>query len=85
MVWYTLSERGCIALYFAKYDCFVFTAVLPSTINGFITENADGQSIIIINCLLSKSEQIKAFRHELRHLKRCDLHRTEPARVIERG
>lgn len=71
-------------MYFAKYDCFVFTAVLPSTINGFITENADGQSIIIINCLLSKSEQIKAFRHELKHLKRCDLHRQELARVIER-
>lgn len=70
-------------MYFAKYDCFVFTAVLPSTINGFITENADGQSIIIINCLLSKSEQIKAFRHELKHLKRCDLHRTEPARILE--
>lgn len=70
-------------MYFAKYDCFVFTTVLPSTINGFITENADGQSIIIINCLLSKSEQIKAFRHELRHLKRCDLHRTEPARILE--
>lgn len=70
-------------MYFAKYDCFVFTAVLPSTINGFITENADGQSIIIINCLLSKSEQIKAFRHELRHLKRCDLHRQEPARILE--
>lgn len=70
-------------MYFAKYDCFVFTAVLPSTINGFITENADGQSIIIINCLLSKSEQIKAFRHELKHLKRCDLHRPELARVIE--
>lgn len=72
-------------MYFAKYDCFVFTAVLPSTINGFITENADGQSIIIINCLLSKSEQIKAFRHELKHLKRCDLHRPELARVIEGG
>ena len=70
-------------MYFAKYDCFVFTAVLPSTINGFITENADGQSIIIINCLLSKSEQLKAFRHELKHLKRCDLHRTEPARILE--
>ena len=70
-------------MYFAKYDCFVFTAVLPSTIKGFITENADGQSIIIINCLLSKSEQIKAFRHELKHLKRCDLHRTEPARILE--
>lgn len=70
-------------MYFAKYDCFVFTAVLPSTINGFITENADGQSIIIINCLLSKSEQLKAFRHELNHLKRCDLHMPELARVIE--
>ena len=70
-------------MYFAKYDCFVFTAVLPSNINGFITENADGQSIIIINCLLSKSEQLKAFRHELKHLKRCDLHRPELARVIE--
>ena len=71
-------------MYFAKYDCFVFTAVLPSTINGFITENADGQSIIIINCLLSRTAQRKAFRHELKHLKRCDLHRPEPARVIER-
>lgn len=71
-------------MYFAKYDCFVFTAVLPSTINGFITENADGQSIIIINCLLSRTEQRKAFRHELKHLKRCDLHRQELARVIER-
>ena len=70
-------------MYFAKYDCFVFTAVLPSTINGFITENADGQSIIIINCLLSKSEQIKAFRHELKHLKRCDLHSSNRARQIE--
>ena len=71
-------------MYFAKYDCFVFTAVLPSTINGFITENADGQSIIIINCLLSRTAQRKAFRHELKHLKRCDLHRQELARVIER-
>ena len=70
-------------MYYAKLDCYVFTAVLPSAIKGFITENSDGQSIIIINCLLSKSEQIKAFRHELKHLKRCDLHRPEPARVIE--
>ena len=72
-------------MYFAKYDCFVFTAVLPSTINGFITENADGQSIIVINGSLSPEAQRTAFRHELRHLKRCDLHRPEPARVIERG
>ena len=72
-------------MYFAKYDCFVFTAVLPSTINGFITENADGQSIIVINGSLSPEARRKAFRHELNHLKRCDLHRTEPARVIERG
>ena len=70
-------------MYYADLDCFVFTAALPTTIKGFITENADGQSIIVINCLLSKSEQIKAFRHELKHLKRCDLHRTEPARILE--
>ena len=70
-------------MYFAKYDCFVFTAVLPSTINGFITENADGQSIIVINGSLSPAARRKAFRHELKHLKRCDLHRTEPARILE--
>lgn len=70
-------------MYYAKLDCFVFTAVLPSTIKGFITENADGQSIIIINRLLSRTAQLKAFRHELKHLKRCDLHRQELARVLE--
>lgn len=70
-------------MYYAKLDCYVFTAVLPSAIKGFITENSDGQSIIIINCLLSRTAQIKAFRHELKHLKRCDLHRPELARVIE--
>ena len=70
-------------MYYADFDCFVFTAALPSTIKGFITENADGQSIIIINCLLSKAAQLKAFRHELKHLKRCDLHKPEPAIVLE--
>ena len=70
-------------MYYAKLDCYVFTAVLPSAIKGFITENSDGQSIIIINCLLSRTAQIKAFRHEFKHLKRCDLHRPELARVIE--
>ena len=70
-------------MYYAKLDCFVFTAVLPSAIKGFITENSDGQSIIIINCLLSRTAQLKAFRHELKHLKRCDLHKQELARVLE--
>lgn len=70
-------------MYYANFDCFVFTAMLPSTIKGFITENADGQSIIIINCLLSRSAQIKAFRHELKHLKRCDLHSSNLAAQIE--
>lgn len=70
-------------MYYAKLDCFVFTAALPSTIKGLITENADGQSIIIINCLLSKAAQIKAFRHELKHLKRCDLHSSNRATQIE--
>ena len=72
--------------FLARYDCFVWVApcgMFPTSIKGFITENADGQSIIVINGSLSPEARRKAFRHELKHLKRCDLHRPELARVIE--
>lgn len=75
-------------MYLARFDCFTFIAppgMFPLSVRGFITENADGQSIIVINGSLSPEARRKAFRHELKHLKRCDLHRSEPARVIERG
>lgn len=74
-------------MYLAQFDCFAFIAppgMFPLSVRGFITENADGQSIIVINGSLSPSARRIAFRHELKHLKRCDLHRPEPARVIER-
>lgn len=73
--------------FLARYDCFVWVApcgMFPTSIKGFITENADGQSIIVINGSLSPEARRIAFRHELKHLKRCDLHRQELARVIER-
>lgn len=72
--------------FLARYDCFVWVApcgMFPTSIKGFITENADGQSIIVINGSLSPEARRIAFRHELNHLKRCDLHRPEPARVLE--
>lgn len=75
-------------MYLARLDCFAFIAppgTLPLSVKAFITENADGQSIIVINGSLSAAARRIAFRHELKHLKRCDLHRPEPARVIERG
>lgn len=75
-------------MYLARFDCFAFIAppgMFPLSVRGFITENADGQSIIVINGSLSPAARRTAFLHELKHLKRCDLHRPEPARVIERG
>lgn len=65
-------------------DFSVHLHPLPGSVRGFITER-DGESIIVVNSLLSFEEQMKAFRHELLHLLRQDLHREEDVGSIEAG
>lgn len=40
---------------------------------GMVTQNEDGSYTILINARLSDTDQRKAYRHELRHIKNYDF------------
>ena len=61
---------------------FTKTYELPGDIKGFVVEWPDGDYTIVINSLLSKEEQKKVLKHELKHLKNYDFEKVN-ADVIE--
>jgi len=46
---------------------------LPVDIRGFVCLGSDYEPIIVINSRLSREQQLKAYAHELRHLRRGDM------------
>lgn len=46
----------------------------PNTkVRATVAETEDGDAIIFINARIAKNQQIKAYLHELRHIRRGDL------------
>ena len=54
-------------------DVPVILQDLPTTVRGFIMLGEDFQPCIIINSRLSREQQKRTYRHELRHLRRDEM------------
>ena len=50
---------------------------LPVGIHGFVCLGSDYEPIIVINSRLSREEQLKAYDHERKHLRRGDMFNEE--------
>jgi len=46
---------------------------LPEEIRGFVCLGSDYEPIIVINSRLSREQQLKTYRHELRHIQRGEM------------
>ena len=46
---------------------------MPAEIRGFICLGSDYEPIIVINSRLSREQQLKTYRHEMRHLRRGEM------------
>lgn len=75
--------------YDAELDCWIFVAetdgVLPDSVNGLLTVDADGTNIMLINNHLSLKAKEDAFLHERKHILKNDLFSPLPAVEIERN
>lgn len=57
-------------------DCFVRYIVMPAKIEAFTMRCADGYCIYI-NILLDQVHRVKAYNHEMEHIKRGDYDRSD--------
>ena len=49
---------------------------LPVKIHGFVCLGSDYEPIIVINARLSRVQQLRTYRHEIKHIKRGDMYNT---------
>ena len=49
---------------------------LPVHVHGFVCLGSDYEPIIVINARLSRVQQLRTYRHEIKHIKRGDLYNT---------
>ena len=56
---------------------------LPYGVNGLLVYDENGDPNIYINARASYDMQQKAIRHELRHLRRADVHSRRSIRRVE--
>lgn len=71
-----------MADYDAANDCYVTVCPLPTHVRGLVRQMLDAR-VILINEALSDEVKVKTLQHELRHLRRDDLHRDATIREIE--
>lgn len=64
-------------------DFFYRLIRMPGGCRGFVLEDPDGNYNVYINeCLSDEQKRITA-RHELDHIRHGDLHKEDPAHIIE--
>ena len=49
---------------------------LPVHVHGFVCLGSDYEPIIVINARLSRVQQLRTYRHEIKHIKRGDMYDT---------
>ena len=64
-------------------ECPVRLIDLPHGVNGLLVYDENGEPNIYINARSSYEMQRKAYLHELRHLRRNDIHSKRPIRRVE--
>lgn len=55
------------------YDVPVILKDLPVRIHGFVCLGSDYEPIIVINARLSKAQQLRTYRHEIKHIQRGEM------------
>lgn len=65
-------------------DVYVRLADMPAALYGFTRENSDGSYTVIVNSRLSPERRLKAYRHELRHIKGLDFEKEHNVDLIEK-
>ena len=67
-------------------DVFVRLVDFPTcACGGFVTPNDDGTYSVYLNARLSNEQNKESYLHELKHIKRNDLHSSEAVQAIETG
>lgn len=63
----------------------VYTTLLdlPTTIRGYTVRDMNGDYNICINARISQENRLKAYKHELKHIKRGDFAKSGSADLIE--
>lgn len=69
--------------YAEQYDAWITVCRLPKRVKGLCRRCID-DNVILINEELCHAEQIKAARHEGKHLQRGDLDNEDAVEVIEK-
>jgi len=47
---------------------------LPVHVRGFVCLGSDFEPIIVINARMSKEQQLRTYRHEIKHLQRGEMY-----------
>ena len=55
------------------YDVPVILKDLPVRIHGFVCLGSDYEPIIVINARLSRVQQLRTYRHEIKHIQRGEM------------
>ncbi len=56
---------------------------MPTTIKSFVVSNNDMTFTVIINAKIGRDQQLKAYQHELSHIKNGDYDKKTTADLIE--
>lgn len=55
------------------FDVPVILKDLPVRIHGFVCLGSDYEPIIVINARLSRAQQLRTYRHEIKHIQRGEM------------
>ncbi len=53
-------------------DIFTYYTDMPATIRSFVVSNNDTNFTIILNAKLGREQQLKAYLHEMNHIRNGD-------------
>lgn len=62
---------------------YTYFADMPTTIHSFVVSNNDMSFTIILNAKIGREQQIKAYLHEISHIKNGDYDKKCSVNLIE--
>lgn len=62
---------------------YTYYADLPTTIRSFVVSNNDMSFTIILNAKMGREQQLKAYLHEMNHIKNGDYEKNCSVDLIE--
>ena len=62
---------------------YTYYVDMPTTIRSFVVSNKDTTFSIIINAKIGRDQQLRAYRHELNHIKNGDYDKKCSIDLIE--